>query len=212
MDVTSNKQICKIISRNVRGTRNSIKRSSIFTYLKDQNTTFYFLQETYFESWDESFWKNEWGGEMLFFHGTRHSKGTCILLNPFIKENKIKNSLSDNSGRIVLINLIYNCTELSLCNIYTPNDHADQLRFIEELNNYLIEKSELTTLIIGGDWNCTQTKKDMKGGLPWRPTGFRMDIFDLVDIQRVKHSNINKYSYESKALKIRSRIDFFSYS
>ena len=35
-----------------------------------------------------------------------------------------------------------------------------------------------------------------------------MDIFDLVDIQRVKHPNINKYSYESKALKMRSRIGF----
>ena len=36
-----------------------------------------------------------------------------------------------------------------------------------------------------------------------------MDIFELVDIQRVKHPNINKYSYVSKALKMRSRIDFF---
>ena len=83
------------------------------------------------------------------------------------------------------------------------------------LNNYLIDQSELTTLIIEGEWNCTLTKKNKKGGLPWRPTGFRnlilisMDIFDLVDIQRVKHPNINKYSYESKALKMRSRIDFF---
>ena len=155
-----NKQTCKIISLNVRGIRNSIKRSSIFTYLKDQNATFYFLQETYSESCDESFWKNEWGGEIFFSHGTHHSKGVCILLNPPNKENKIKNSLSDNSRRIVFINLIHNCMELSLCNIYAPNDHADQLRFIEELyNNYLIEKSELTTLIIGGDWNCTLTKK-----------------------------------------------------
>ena len=87
--------------------------------------------------------------------------------------------------------------ELSLCNIYAPNDHADQLRFIKELNNYLIGKSELTALIVGGDWNCTLTKKDKKGGLPWRPSGFRnsilvtMDIFDLEDIQRVKHPNVN---------------------
>ena len=63
--------------------------------------------------------------------------------------------------------------------------------------------------------NLSLKKKDKKGGLPWRPTGFRnlmlttMDFFDLVDIQRVKHPNINKYSYESKALKMRSRIDFF---
>ena len=105
--------------------------------------------------------------------------------------------------------------ELSLCNRYAPNDQTEQLRFIEEHNNYLIDQSELTTLIIGGDWNCTLTKKDKKGGLPWRPTGFRnlilttMDIFDLVDIQKVKHPNINKYSYVSKALKMRSRIDFF---
>ena len=104
---------------------------------------------------------------------------------------------------------------MSLCNIYAPNDQAEQLRFIEELNNYLIYQSELTTLIVGGDWNCTLTKKDKKGGLPWRPTGFRnlilmtMDIFDLIDIQRVKHPNINKYSYVSKVLKMRSRIDFF---
>ena len=161
----------------------------MFTFLKDQNATIYFLQETYSELNDESFWKNEWGGEMFFSHGTRHSKGTCILLNPAIEDSKIKNSLSDNSGRIVLINLILNGLVLSLCNIYAPNDQAEQLRFIEELNNYLIDQSELTTLIIGGDWNCTLTKKDKKGGLPWRPTGFRnlilttMDIFDLVVIQ-----------------------------
>ena len=40
-------------------------------------------------------------------------------------------------------------------------------------------------------------KKDKKGSLPWRPSGFRnsisvtMNIFDLVDIQRVKHPNVN---------------------
>jgi len=104
--------------------------------------------------------------------------------------------------------------ELSRCNKYAPNDHADQLRFIEELSNCLIDQSELMTLITGGDWNCTLTKKDQKGGLPRRPTGFRnlilitLDIFDLVNI-RVKHANINRYSYESKALKMRTRIDFF---
>ena len=62
----------------------------MFAFLKDQNATIYFLQETYSEQSDESFWKNEWGGEMFFSHGTRHSKGTCILLNPAIEDSKIK--------------------------------------------------------------------------------------------------------------------------
>lgn len=92
----------------------------------------------------------------------------------------------------MLINLNYNGMVLSLCSIYAPNDHADQLQFTEELNNYLIDKSELTALILGGEWNGTLTKKDKKGGLPWGPSGFRnsilvtMNIFDLVDIQRDK--------------------------
>jgi len=36
-----------------------------------------------------------------------------------------------------------------------------------------------------------------------------MDIFDLIDIQRERHPNVNKYSYTSKALNLKSRIDYF---
>ena len=35
-----------------------------------------------------------------------------------------------------------------------------------------------------------------------------MDIFDLVDIQRAKHPKLRKYSYESRSLGVKSRIDF----
>ena len=33
-------------------------------------------------------------------------------------------------------------------------------------------------------------------------------MFDLIDIQREKYPNVNKYSYLSKALDVKSRIDF----
>ena len=36
-----------------------------------------------------------------------------------------------------------------------------------------------------------------------------MDMLDLVDIQRERHPNVNKFFYSSKALKLKSRIDFF---
>ena len=36
-----------------------------------------------------------------------------------------------------------------------------------------------------------------------------MGIFDLIDIQRVKHLKLRKYSCESKALNVKLRIDFF---
>jgi len=36
-----------------------------------------------------------------------------------------------------------------------------------------------------------------------------MNILDLMDIQRERHLKLCKYSYESKVLKVKSRIDFF---
>ena len=100
-------------------------------------------------------------------------------------------------------------------NIYAPNSQSEQLDFLQNLNNCLIDKSEIPTLIVGGDWNCTLSKIDKIGGTIWKPTNYRnlilttMDAFDLVDIQRLRHPRLRKYSYESKVLKLKSRIDFF---
>ena len=116
---------------------------------------------------------------------------------------------------MVLITMAFNSLKLSLCNVYAPNNQSEQLNFLQELNNVLIDKSELSKLIVGGDWNCTLTKKDKVGGTVWKPSNYRnlllttMEAFDLIDIQRVRHPQLRKYSYVSKALKLKSRIDFF---
>ena len=208
------RQKCSIISLNVRGLRDQIKRRSIFSYLKDQKATFYLLQETYSNSSDEMSWKDEWGGDIVFSHGSCHSRGVCILMGRNVKQN-VDFVFRDTCGRIVLISITINGQKITLCNIYAPNNSLDQLQFMQELNCCLVDKAEITTLIIGGDWNCTLSKKDKSGGAPWRPTSYRnsvlitMDIFDLLDIQRIRHPNVNKISYTSKALKMKSRIDFF---
>lgn len=72
----------KIISLNVRGLHNQNKRGAIFSYLKTQKSTVFCLQETYSLSNDEKVWSSEWGGQTIYSHGTAHSKGVCILLNP----------------------------------------------------------------------------------------------------------------------------------
>ena len=203
-----------ILSLNVRGIRDQLKRRSIFAYLKDHSPKIIFLQETYSEPCDEMIWKSEWGGEIFFSHGTKHSKGVCILIHPSLR-SKIDYVFNSNTGRMVLITMEFNSLKLSLCNVYAPNNQSEQLNFLQELNNVLIDKSELTTLIVGGDWNCTLTKKDKVGGAVWKPSNYRnlllttMEAFDLVDIQRVRYPQLRKYSYVSKALKLKSRIDFF---
>jgi len=78
-----------------------------------------------------------------------------------------------------------------------------------------MDKSELTTLILGGDWNCTLSKIDKSGGAKWKPTNSRkmllimMEMFDLINIQRKRHPNLKKFSYYSKSLGVKSRIDYF---
>ena len=168
----SNKLKYDTTSLHVRGLRDQSKRRSIFSYCKDQNSKLYFLQETYSEVNDEIIWRNEWGGKIFFPHGTKHSKGVCILINPLVQD-KIDYCFSDKSGRIVLITIAINSLMLSLCNIYDPNNQAEKLEFLQELNNCLIDKSELTTLIVGGDWNCTLSKNDKIGGKPWKATNYR---------------------------------------
>ena len=105
-----------ILSLNVWGIRDKIKRRSIFPYLKGQKANIYFLQETYSEPKDEAIWKQEWGGELFFSHGTKHSKGVCILINPSV-EYQIDYSYGNVCGRIVLITIILDSQKLSLCNL-----------------------------------------------------------------------------------------------
>lgn len=156
-------------------------------------------------------------GEVICFffsHGTNHSGGVCILLHPtmtFQMEYLFRN----NTGRIVLITILLNSMKLSLCNIYAPNNQTYQLEFLQELNNCIMDKSELSSLIVGGDWNCALTNRDKMGGTTWKPTVYgnlilaTTDAFDLIDIHRLRHPRLKQYTYESKALKVRSRIDIF---
>ena len=71
-----------ILSLNVRGLRNQNKKRAIFSYSKNQEATIFCLQETFLKLEDEKIWSAEWGGKMYFSHGSEHSKGVCILVNP----------------------------------------------------------------------------------------------------------------------------------
>ena len=75
--------------------------------------------------------------------------------------------------------------------------------------------TEISNLIVGGDWNVTLQAIDKKGGTPWRPTLYHdklvslMYSIGLIDAFRKSNPNVRSFSYESKSLKVSSRIDFF---
>ena len=107
---------------------------------------------------------SEWGGEVFFSHGTNHSKGTMILINPKIK-CKVEKKICDKNGRYIILDIALADTQIVHVNIYAPNDVNQQVSFFKELQEQLQEFSE-ETIIIGGDFNCTLSEKDKKGGNP----------------------------------------------
>ena len=203
-----------VLTLNVRGLRNPVKRRSIFCFLKDQNCEAYLLQETYSELSDESIWRSEWGGVIFFSHGSTHSKGVCILMNPSLNCD-FDNLQKDQNGRIVSVDLSLSGSKFSLCNIYVPNDQRKQQEFLHDFSAYLMSNTDTERLIVGGDWNITLQSIDKKGGTSWKSTTAReklltmMNEFALVDIFRERNQHKKSYTYESKALKLSSRIDFF---
>ena len=90
-----------------------------------------------------------------------------------------------------------------------------QLPFISALNGFLCSNANISEVILGGDWSVTLEAVDKRGGIQWRPTAYRDQVlalcreFELVDILRVKNPNGKFYTYESKALKLKSRTDYF---
>ncbi len=86
-------------SINVRGINDFVKRNSMFKWVRKNDFDITLLQETFSSFENEDVWRREWGGKIIFAHGTNHSKGTMIL----IKQNfdlKILQEKLDDHGRL----------------------------------------------------------------------------------------------------------------
>ena len=57
------------------------KRKSIFTWIEKQKSDITFLQETYSTPEILTDWKFQWRGEMIYSHGSNHSRVVLVLIN-----------------------------------------------------------------------------------------------------------------------------------
>ena len=204
----------KFLSVNIRGLSKSLKRRTVFRWLHHQHCPFVFLPETYSSEECENIWQAEWGGEVFFSHGTKHSKGTMILINPKAK-CKVEKKICDKNGRYIILDMLLADTRIILVNIYAPNDANQQISFFKEIQQQLQEFSE-EIIIIGGDFNCTLAEKDKKGGntcnrkhLVVEEIKKLCNLYDLSDILRVLNPNAEEFTWRNKSFKIQCRLDFF---
>ena len=113
------------------------------------------------------------GGGILYSHGTKQKKGVCILISPQFNDFQIEYSCSEAEGWIILANISINSFQISLCNIYAPNNLQMQNTFVKDLNQCLLSNANVSRLIVRGDWNVALGAIDKRGGIPWRPTTYR---------------------------------------
>ena len=92
----------KLVSLNVRGVSNFQKRRTIFTWCRKRKADFIFLQETHSRKEQEKQWINEWGGKIVYSHGSPNSCRVAVLIrNGF--NCIIQNMVLDPSGRFIIL-------------------------------------------------------------------------------------------------------------
>ena len=151
---------------------------------------------------------------MIYSHGTNHSEGVMILINPSV-DCKIEKTICDKNGRFIIIKLSLDEQSIVLVNVYAPNDATQQLGFFARLDQLLQEFSQ-DNIIIGGDFNCSLSAKDKIGGKPVtqktkviKAIETLCHTLSLRDIWRRFNSDLSRLTWRNKSLKIQCRLDFF---
>jgi len=204
----------EIISMNVRGLGQDVKRRKMFTWLQKQNIPIILMQETHSVLETENKWRAEWGGDVFFSHGANNARGTAIFLKPEAKNIEVHKTITDKEGRYIILDLSINDIRLTLGNVYGPNiDDPNVYReFLRKIDDFPQDNR-----IIGGDYNLVlNLEKDKEGGV-YRTHKKAQEVVmnymentDMIDIWRKSHGNKKQFTYSTDyPTKISCRLDFF---
>jgi len=206
-------QKVSICSYNVNGLGDRRKRHEIFAWLKDKPYQIFCLQETHSTVKQEEFWQSDWGGPALFNHGLSNSRGVLILFKNNISYT-IHQTLSDDSGRWMVLDITLDSTRFCLANIYAPNTDDPDFFFNLETTIHNHIASDLHTIIVG-DFNTTLNSELDRAGhrsSVYHPNS-RNAInsicanLDLLDIFRYNYPSTVRYTWRRR--RQASRIDYF---
>ena len=140
-----------IMTLNVNGMRDPLKRRHIFQYCNSLNADLFLLQECHITSQqDKDQWANEWKGHLYASFGTPFSCGTVILVSPRLKYKDLKTTC-DLDGRLFCLTLSLSSGQLQVCNVYAPNQPHKRKDFFNKLSTYITGSNNC---ILAGDFNC----------------------------------------------------------
>ena len=205
-----------IVSFNVRGIRDALKRRTIFRHMHVKYPShIVILQETHSSADAENRWKAEWGGDIYFAHGERTARGVCALIPRNFRGDAVWLT-SEHAGRTILLKIKINQAAFLVVGIYAPtqSNDRDQLKYFNELDKNLRELDDGLPIIICGDLNVHLSVADTSN-IRFRDTqackalrGIMTDL-DLIDVWRERNPDKKRFSWRRCQPMQQSRIDYF---
>jgi exonuclease III len=202
----------KLVSMNVRGLGDRVKRNDVFSKIKEQHISIACLQDTHFDIKLKHRIKSEWGLRVEMTSSSSNSRGVAVLFNNNF-EYTVHKVLEDPQGNYIIIDLtIANCLRLTLANIYGPN--SDDPVFYSNLQQK-IDGFENNSILICGDWNLvldpaidTYNYKHVNNPNAREAVIALATEKELVDVWRSFHETDRQYTWHHKHPIKMSRLDF----
>ncbi len=181
----------KVISYNVKGLHNPIKKKKILHQLRQVNCQIAFLQETRLSDAEHEKLKS-WADKVYY------SSHRSILIHRQINFTKTLIH-KDTEGRYILVNGLVDGVEVSLINVCAPNE--DEPGFIKTLFSVVLKYST-GLLLMEEDFNCVISQQmdrqpPSKAPLPRMSKMLRYQTTEasMVDIWRSKFPRDRDFTF-----------------
>lgn len=140
----------KVLSLNVRGMRDPVKRRVVFDYVGHLRADICFLQEVHLRDIkDKRIFSSEWRkGPSVWSVGGVHSTGVGILFG--IKEIKVEEVVVISQGRVLGADILWGSLKLRVIVVYGPQTPAERQEVFGLVESYLATNRQV---IVGGDFN-----------------------------------------------------------
>lgn len=201
----------KIISFNVNGVLNPVKRSKILTKLRKDKAQIAFLQETHMSEFEHAKLKRQ-GFKYVFAssHKSAHKRGVATLItNGLTYEHG--SEIVDDSGRFIKITGKVEGIEVTLINVYAPP--GSDWQFYQKI--FEIMAASKGVVICGGDFNIRldpnldSSGKTTQSNSLSKKVKSLMEELGVIDVWRDMHPQTRDYTHFSVPHSVYSRIDYF---
>ena len=122
----------------MRGASDTKKRKSLLDHFR-KNADILIMQESHSTTENENLWRNEWGGEVIFSHGTNMARGIAIFCTKTVY-NCISNIYCDNEGRLIIFDVTESDKIITITAIYAPNE--DKPMYFKNIRKMLQNRQE----------------------------------------------------------------------